>query len=681
MLRLRKILLCDFVFYFLFILIAIITLFRIFHVNTSKYSDDTKIITGRVREIRKNDTGLNVIIYGKEKVLCYFDDDYLINFNLNDLIVVHGQVEDIKKSGILNTFDYKRYLYNQKIYFIFKVSKVKVIKKNSNIFYELKKKIITKIDKSINRAYFKAFILGDTKDIKDEIVLSYRNNGISHLFAISGMHITLISTMLLKIFKRCRMSEKKRYMGVILFLIFYLFLTGVKASILRAILFFILLSINKYYYFYIKTINIFILTLGISLLYNPLYLFDVGFQFSYVISFFLLTFQDILKKTCYINNLLLVSVISFLAGLPIVVNNFYQINILGIILNLIFVPLISFIIFPLSLVTFCFPFFDKLLFFMTSFLEKMSYFFSKITFLTFIIGKLSIFLIFIYYVILIFSLFLFRKKKLWGFFLLIVLCFYFYFRVIDGQKLIMLDVDQGDCLLLISDKKIALVDTGGIKDRFGNNKSSITDNVITFLKSLGIKKIDYLFLTHGDYDHMGNSYQLVSKFDVKKVYFNNGNYNENEKKLIDILERRKISYDKFYKGEVLKLGNIELMQLNTYFSDENDNSMILYGKYCNLYFLLMADASKRVENYILSAYNLKKVDILKVGHHGSDTSSGREFLKVIKPKYALISVGLNNKFKHPSKAVIDRLNEIDSIILETRYDGTVILNLDLLVLK
>ena len=180
---------------------------------------------------------------------------------------------------------------------------------------------------------------------------------------------------------------------------------------------------------------------------------------------------------------------------------------------------------------------------------------------------------------------------------------------------------------------------------------------------------------------MGNSYQLVSKFDVKKVYFNNGNYNENEKKLIDILERRKISYDKFYKGEVLKLGNIELMQLNTYFSDENDNSMILYGKYCNLYFLLMADASKRVENYILSAYNLKKLDILKVGHHGSDTSSGREFLKVIKPKYALISVGLNNKFKHPSKAVIDRLNEIDSIILETRYDGTVILNLDLLVLK
>ena len=169
MLRLRKILLCDFVFYFLFILIAIITLFRIFHVNTSKYSDDTKIITGRVREIRKNDTGLNVIIYGKEKVLCYFDDDYLINFNLNDLIVVHGQVEDIKKSGILNTFDYKRYLYNQKIYFIFKVSKVKVIKKNSNIFYELKKKIITKIDKSINRAYFKAFILGDTKDIKDNM--------------------------------------------------------------------------------------------------------------------------------------------------------------------------------------------------------------------------------------------------------------------------------------------------------------------------------------------------------------------------------------------------------------------------------------------------------------------------------------------------------------------------------
>lgn len=498
MLRLRKILLCDFIFYIFLLLVAIITLFRLFHTNVSKYSNDTKIITGRVREIRKNDTGLGAIVYGKEKVLCYFEDDYLIDFNLNDLIIVYGQVEDIKKSGILNTFDYKRYLYNQNIYFIFKVSKVKVIKKNSNIFYELKKKIIAKIDKSINKAYFRAFILGDTKDIKDKIVLSYRNNGISHLFAISGMHITLISTMLLKVFKRFRMSEKKRYIGVILFLIFYLFLTGVKASILRAILFFILLSANKYYYFYIKTINIFILTFCFSLLYNPFYLFDVGFQFSYVISFFLLKFQDILRKPCYIKNLLLVSVISFFAGLPIVINNFYQINILGIILNLIFVPLVSFIVFPLSLITFCFPFFDKILFFMTGVLEAMSCFFSKITFLTFIIGKVSVLLIFIYYVILIFSLCLFRKKKLWGFFLLVVLCFYFYFRVIDGEKLIMIDVNQGDCLLLISDKKIALVDTGGIKDRFGNNKSSMIDNVITFLKSLGIKKIDYLFLTHGE---------------------------------------------------------------------------------------------------------------------------------------------------------------------------------------
>ena len=180
---------------------------------------------------------------------------------------------------------------------------------------------------------------------------------------------------------------------------------------------------------------------------------------------------------------------------------------------------------------------------------------------------------------------------------------------------------------------------------------------------------------------MGNSYQLVSKFTVKKVYFNSGNYNENEEKLIEILEKRKISYSKFYEGEVLKFGNIKLIQLNKYFDDENDNSMILYGKYCNLYFLLMADASKRAENYILSAYNLEKVDILKVGHHGSDTSSGREFLGVVKPKYALVSVGLNNKFKHPSQVVIDRLNEINSIILETRYDGTVTMNLDLLALK
>jgi competence protein ComEC len=223
-------------------------------------------------------------------------------------------------------------------------------------------------------------------------------------------------------------------------------------------------------------------------------------------------------------------------------------------------------------------------------------------------------------------------------------------------------------VLLHSGSFNILVDTGG------NTYSSgvISKNtLIPLFKSLGITKIDYLFLSHGDYDHLGESYHLVNNFKVSKVYFNEGELNDNEDKLINLLKHKNINYSISYEGDFYKIGDYSLYSLGTNLNDENDSSMVLYGLINKNSFLLMGDASIKSEDVLLSKYNISNIDILKVGHHGSKTSSSSSFINKFNPKYSLISVGKDNKFKHPNKEVLDNLNS--SKVYRTDKDGSIMI--------
>ena len=155
---------------------------------------------------------------------------------------------------------------------------------------------------------------------------------------------------------------------------------------------------------------------------------------------------------------------------------------------------------------------------------------------------------------------------------------------------------------------------------------------------------------------------------MEKVIFNCGPYNDLEKELIKVLEKKKIKYYSCIKE--LNIDNSKLYFLQTKeYDNENDNSSVIYFNYYNYKFLFMGDASTEREKDILEKYNLKDVDFLKVGHHGSNTSSSEEFINSINPKYSLISVGKNNRYGHPNKEVLDTLN--DSKIYRTDQDGSI----------
>ena len=169
---------------------------------------------------------------------------------------------------------------------------------------------------------------------------------------------------------------------------------------------------------------------------------------------------------------------------------------------------------------------------------------------------------------------------------------------------------------------------------------------------------------HGDYDHMGEAINLVVNFNVEKVILNCGDFNDLEKELIKALDKKKIPYYSCIK----RIDNLYFLQTEEY-NNENDNSNVIYTEINGYKFMFMGDAGVEKEKDILDKYNISNIDVLKVGHHGSKTSSSENFINEMNPKYSIISVGKNNRYGHPNKEVLNNLD--DSKIYRTDQDGSI----------
>ena len=505
-------------------------------------------------------------------------------------------------------------------------------------------------------------LLGDTNGVDIKVINSFRENGISHLFAISGTQVTVLAEVILKLLLMLKIIEKKRYIITNSFIIIYMLLTGSPPAILRAVIFFFLSSINKYNYFYITNMNLFILTLAITLIINPYYIYDLGFLYSYLISFGLILFSNYFENKNFFFTLLYTSLTSFIISVPITLSHFYQLNFMSIIYNLFYVPFVNTILFPIAYISLLFYPLDYLLTILIKLLETSSLYISKILFGKIIFPKLNIVFYIIYFVVI--YLIYKKKKKLTIIFLTTFFIFnYSYKNIFNNDYVYFFDVGQGDSTLLHLNNKNILIDTGGKE-----NINIVNNNQIPFFKLDGIRKLDYLVITHGDFDHMGEAINLVNNFKVEKVIFNCGSYNELEKDLIKVLDKKKIKYYSCINELNIDKHKLYFLQTRVY-DNENDNSNVIYTELDGYKFMFMGDASISAENKILENYNLPNIDVLKVGHHGSRTSSGKDFIDEINPKYSIISVGKKNRYGHPNKEVLNNLNE--SKIYRTDKDGSI----------
>ena len=665
MIKLKNILQSKYIFFILLLITIISSLIRI---NLKKVDIETPF-EGILENYTIDGNKLSFILKNKYSLKCiyYIKDEselnILKNLNLGISLRVEGSIDNPKSNTIPNTFNYKKYLKSKKIYKVMSVENYKAINYKTNIIYTIKNKIVKQIDKYKSKRYISAFILGDKKYLDDEIKNRYQELGVSHIFAISGMHVSLITGILFFILKK--VNDNLKYFIVISFLIIYVFLTGLQASVLRSVSFFIVNYLNKKYSFDLDIKNVFLIAVIILLIIYPNLIIDIGFQYSSIISFSLINFSCLIKGN-YLKTSLTISIIAFLVSLPITINNNFEINILSIINNLFIVPYISYILYPFSILTFFIPIFDNLLFIFCNLIEEVS---SHLLVLNIIIPKMNIITIIIYYLCL--YIFLKTYKKIY---LVVILCLILinkYFYIIDPSYYIYyLDVSQGDSSLIRYKNEAILIDTGGSvsfkEDEWKKKKEyHITDSTITFFKSIGVSKIDYLILTHGDADHLGDSLNLLENFKVKKIILNNGEINTYEKKL----QKYKNKITKEYNSKI----NIKFLNTKIY-DNENDNSIVIYLNIHNIKFLFMGDASINVEKEILEKYNLTNVDFLKVGHHGSDTSSGKEFIDEINPKYSIISGGKDNRYGHPKDKVLNNLS--NSKIYRTDLNGTIVIKIN-----
>ena len=625
------------------------------NIYKTKFNNETEII-GIVNKVTIKDSYTSIELLSKEKILCTINKE--LNIKLGTKIKVVGELKKPNINTNYNLFNYRNYLLSKKIKWIFQIEELEIIDKEINLKYELKNYFINKINNSRNKEYLKLFILGEN-ELENETKTNYQTLGISHLFAISGMHITLLTGFLLKILNKISKNIKLNLIIIFIFLLFYLFLTNYSASVIRASLLFVGINIKKILKLKIDNENILLLILGILLIYNPYYIYDLGFVFSFSISYFLIRYSNIINnQKGYFNQLLMTSLIAYIVSIPIMINGFSQINLTSIILNCIFVPFVSIIVFPLSLLTFIFPFLEPILSITIFILESLAKFTSNFNILI-IIPKIPIYIIILYYIYVFYLFNKFKYKKL-----IIIVIFIFITSnikyMINYPILTMIDVGQGDSVLieLPHNKANILIDTGGIVNFYGPNKHNVAKNIlIPYLKSIGLKQIDYLVITHGDFDHIGDAGYLINNYKVRNVILNSGKNNQLEKDLIKYLKKRNINYINISKYD-LKIDKYEFNFINDKdLNNENEDSLIAYTNINNYNILLMGDAGSISEKYILDAYNLDQMDILKVGHHGSKYSSSEEFINKINPKISLISAGLNNKFGHPNKEAIERLNK------------------------
>ncbi len=328
----------------------------IYKTNYNIGSIDTELIIKNI-EI----TGDKVVIVSKEIIINYYLDSeaekkHFETFQLGDYLKVTGNLSYPSENTLFNQFNYKDYLKSKKIYYILDATEIKKTKENNNLLYTIKNNLKTHINNNPNQNYLNTFILGDKSYLGEEITNSFQLNGISHLLALSGMHVTLLVNIVSKVIKK--------HTVISIFLLFYAFLANFTPSIIRAVGCFVFK--NK-----INNQDLLFLIAFILLLYNPFIIYDIGFIFSFTITFYLLKFPP--NENNYLKKLLKTSFVCFVVSIPILMMNFYYLNFLSIILNLIFVPLIAYFIFPLLLITLIIPIDIT---FLTTTLESLSLFFN-----------------------------------------------------------------------------------------------------------------------------------------------------------------------------------------------------------------------------------------------------------------------------------------------------------------
>jgi competence protein ComEC len=569
------------------------------------------------------------------------------------VVEIVGSMIDSDVKHMPHVFNFNAYMKAKNIYGLINTSKITILKEKYHlnlIPYHIKNYIYEEFD-SQSSSYLTLFILGEKDGLDEDVYQKSQSIGISHLFAISGMHLGLIIMVINFLLRMFYMRRSTHLLILSIFLLFYNIITGFSISIVRAsLLYFFVLKSHSSKNAFSRTDYLSFIFISL-IIYNPYMIFDIGFQLSFLITASILLFSSRISKYSKLRQILYISIIANMFSLPIILSINKEIGILNIFFNIIFIVYIGFLLLPLSFLTIILPHLKSVYIIVIDSLEKLLDFADRIN-IYFQYNFTYPTLVFLFYFLLVLTLSVDWKRKMtviqiWIIFLLI--------NVFSMQnytsKVTILDVNQGDAILLQSQSCKILIDTGYTDDY---------DSVIHYLRGENIHKLNGLVLTHNHEDHIGEVYDIVNELEIDTIYVNN-----------DFLLDDSLNISVLEKNDQLQCAQMDIKVLNTYHKaySENNNSMVLYMEIKNENWLFTGDIEAVVEEKLLEAYDLN-IDHLKVAHHGSMTSSTQKFIEKTNPRFAYISVG-KNSYDHPNNQVLRRFMRQETKLYTTKNQGTI----------
>lgn len=643
------------------------------------------------------------------------------NINIGSYIIVKGRLhyyEHARNHGEFDLYDY----YSHRGY-LFAIKDATLLQYSyeydhlKNWLYACRGKIAQILENQYSdedAAILKAMLLGVKEEIDTELKESFQKNGIAHILAISGLHISFLCMTLYTQLIRLGVPLQISVILCEIILVMYILMVGFSPSAFRAAIMFSMFLISrilKRSYDMISSVSVASIVI---LLINPGYIKDTSYQLSFwaiiAVGFFYKIYLDnscnlkefldkpasgnCLKKIRerLVNKLingLLVSIWVYLVTLPVLLKCYYETAFYSILLNIVVVPLMSVLLMAAILgllmttaVNFVALPFYELVKCILNFYKEMCRILEHCGAGRINLGQPSWKAVLIYYILLV-VICVYRGKRRAVFQLLAVICCMsvMSFHYSSYPRLYMLDVGQGDCIVYIGNKRETYLFDGG-----SSSKRNVgSKRIIPFLKYNGIKRIDGIFLSHPDSDHINGIEELIELsarecIEIDCIYaYSEYLDNEGYQRIKQLAKENGIEIAGIHAGMQLEDGMLSIKCIYPLSSlapsSDNNSSLVLRLEYGDFSFLDMGDLEMESETEILDIYAGQdlKADVLKVAHHGSSSSSSSEFIRSVAPKVSLISAGINNRYGHPHTETIQTLNAFGSDIQKTGDCGEICL--------
>ena len=691
-------------------------------------SDQQRIIIVKARLIEGNGVNsrniyrvriyenLNTVDYNQIGELC---EEITINrgdteLRIGNTVCCRGELQLLQEATNPGGFDGKAYYRARGIDFLMYADEIQVTDDGYNVFLQgviwLRKKACKILDtylKEVNAGIMKAMLLGNSGTLDSQTRKLYQRNGIAHVLAISGLHISILGSYLYKLLRKIGLSYWGAGIPVVLVLLIYGWLTGWSGSTIRAVIMFILLLTGDM----IGRTYDMLTALGISclviLLGNPWRLFDAGFQLSFgaVLSFGIVVpaVQELVKEweKGRIRKYLLRSFVSGTVlqavTAPIVVYYYYEYPMYGVLLNMVVVPCMTLVVLFGFLGMIAGTFFPWLAWILLRPCEWLLNFFylacdwiEELPGAIWQIGAITLGELILYYLVIVVFYLCIKHRKYIGS-MLLILFYVILLLFVEPKKLVitMLDVGQGDCILMQTPDKHHVLFDGGSSSQTGIGEYIITPAV----KYYGSGDLDYVFVSHMDEDHVNGIEELIQLSAQRGIRIENlvvpelAVYDTEFQDLLMQAEQAGIPIRIMGSGDRLSLGEVTITciypdskHISQWVPGEyknysaNNTSLVLWVDYGEFDMMLTGDMEEAGEEEIIRQYStewLQECDVLKVGHHGSKFSSSVAFLEELTPWFSIISCDKDNYYGHPHKDVLERLRNIGSHVAITPECGAI----------